>query len=128
MKKKDRISTQASEASLGNNLFDSVDLAEIQLTPGGSEPKSLPLVPVTERKKGRIELRREKSGRGGKTVTVLGGIGKVEDRKDLLKALQKQCACGGTIREDSIEIQGDKRSEVEKFLKDQGYRVVLSGG
>ncbi len=129
MKKKDRIPTQLIQNSSLNNHFDALDTSDMQLNPAPPPPPKNSLCSsVTQSKKGRINLRREKSGRGGKTVTVLEGIDNPEDRKALLKTLQKQCACGGTIRENAIEIQGDKRNEMATFLKDQGYRVVLSGG
>lgn len=128
MKKKDRVSTEAKGESLGDNPFGGIDLSEIRLVEGRPDSGKPSLQAPVHGKKGRVDLRREKSGRGGKTVTVLEGIGNAEDRKDLLKTLQKQCGCGGTIKEEVIEIQGDKRDEVAKVLKDQGYRVVLSGG
>lgn len=129
MKNKDRISTHQNPTPLDTNPFANLDLSAIKLskekTPHDSVSQSAGSIPS---KKGRVDLRREKSGRGGKTVTVLEGITNPNDRKDLLKTLQKQCGCGGTIKGEVIEVQGDKRDEIGVVLTGQGYRVVLSGG
>lgn len=125
--KKDRISTNPASA-LSNNPFESLDLSEIKLAEENKIPNSVSTKPSPSVKKGRVDLRREKGGRGGKTVTVLAGIDNPEERKDLLKTLQKHCGTGGTIKGELIEIQGDKRDEMAELLKTEGYRVVLSGG
>lgn len=134
MKNKDRIPTHQNQSPLDNNPFANLDISNINLTDERLLPAQKPSIPLSQSstsiplKKGRVDLRREKAGRGGKTVTVLEGITNPDDRRDLLKSLQKLCGCGGTIKGDAIEIQGDKRDEMEQALKDQGYRVVLSGG
>jgi len=78
---------------------------------------------------GAVRLRREVKGRGGGTVIVITGIPlKGEALKDLAGALKKRCGCGGTVKEDSIEIQGDHRDTLLKELESRGYRVKLAGG
>lgn len=67
-------------------------------------------------------LRIEKSGRGGKTVTVIDGLPKLEIRlKDWTRALKNKCGSGGTYRMDGkegmIEIQGDKRDLVRAYFE-----------
>lgn len=69
----------------------------------------------------------EKSGRGGKTVTVLERLPKNENwLKDLAKELKAKCGTGGThlIGPDFgiIEIQGDKRDQLKKILEAKGIR------
>jgi len=66
-------------------------------------------------------IRIEKSGRGGKTVTVLADLPKNEDfLKNLSKELKVKCGVGGTYvltqQESRIEIQGDQRDVVKKIL------------
>lgn len=73
-------------------------------------------------------LRVDKSGRGGKTVTVIDGLPKLEIfLKDLTTKLKKKCGSGGTYlmdgKEGVIEIQGDKRELVAKILTDEGIKV-----
>lgn len=68
-----------------------------------------------------INIRLEKSGRGGKTVTVLADLPKNEDfLKSLSKELKVKCGTGGTYvltdADSHIEIQGDKRDQIKKHL------------
>jgi len=73
-------------------------------------------------------LRIEKAGRGGKTVTVIDGLPKVNVfLKDLTKQLKNRCGSGGTFsmegKEGKIEIQGDKRDLIRQFLGERGIRT-----
>ena len=80
--------------------------------------------------RGRVDIIRQKAGRGGKTVTVVTnfvGIGLPEKEK-LAKTMQKSCGTGGTVKEGRIEIQGDKREEVARILTEAGFRPVFAGG
>jgi translation initiation factor 1 len=78
---------------------------------------------------GTVRLRRETKGRGGGTVIVISGIPLPGPAlKELAGALKKRCGCGGTIKDDSIEIQGDHRDILLLELQTRGYRVKLAGG
>src|SRR5436853_31584 len=80
--------------------------------------------------RGRVDIKRNTAGRGGKTVTVVSGfvgIGLPEKEK-LAKQIQKFCGSGGTVKEGRIEIQGDKRTEVARILTEAGFRPVFAGG
>jgi translation initiation factor 1 len=80
--------------------------------------------------RGRVDILRQKAGRGGKTVTVATnfvGIG-LPEKERLAKQIQKACGTGGTVKEGRIEIQGDKRAEVARILAEAGFRPVLAGG
>ena len=64
------------------------------------------------------------------TVTVVQGfcgIGQPEKEK-LAKEMQKACGTGGTVKEGRIEIQGDKREEVARILRQAGFAPVFAGG
>jgi translation initiation factor 1 len=115
----------STEEPFGNNPF--AGLSSAGLPPGEpSEP-----VPEPPRKsRGRVDIIRNKAGRGGKTVTVVTnfvGIGLPEKEK-LAKEMQKTCGVGGTVKEGRIEIQGDKREEVARILTKAGFRPVFAGG
>jgi translation initiation factor 1 len=70
------------------------------------------------------KLRMEKSGRGGKTVTVVFGLPQNEAfLKELAQRLKKLCGTGGTVIEGGVELQGDLRDRVRAALVDQGYIV-----
>jgi translation initiation factor 1 len=80
--------------------------------------------------RGRVDIVRQKAGRGGKTVTVVKnfvGIG-LPEKEQLAKAIQKACGTGGTVKNGQIEIQGDKRAEVAEILSQAGFRPVFAGG
>lgn len=70
------------------------------------------------------KLRMEKSGRGGKTVTVVDGLPR---NRAFLKALagdlKKACGTGGKAGESTVEIQGDKRETIRGLLQARGWTV-----
>jgi translation initiation factor 1 (eIF-1/SUI1) len=100
MKKRERISVVSKDESLSSNPFAEIDLSKVQLLKNELPNKVIKETEklISESKKGRVDIRREKSGRGGKIVTVLEGIQSSEERRVVLKMLQKQIACGGTIK------------------------------
>jgi translation initiation factor 1 len=109
----------------GHSPFSALNSAG--LPPG---PQSLPGKPAPKKNRGRVDIIRQKAGRGGKTVTVVThfvGIGLPEKEK-LAKQMQKACGAGGTVKDGQIEIQGDKRDEVARILTEAGFRPVFAGG
>jgi translation initiation factor 1 len=78
---------------------------------------------------GVVRVRREKKGRGGKTVTAVAGLtlGIVE-LKALASELKRKCGSGGAVINGVIEIQGDQVDRVMDELIGKGYRVKRSGG
>lgn len=75
-------------------------------------------------RKSIIRLERQTAGRHGKVVIVIHGIS--QDKADLSTVatqLKKHCGCGGSIKDDRIEIQGDKRELIQCFLEKKGYRI-----
>jgi translation initiation factor 1 len=84
--------------------------------------------PVKNR--GRVDIRRETGGRGGKTVTVIDGfvgIG-LPEKEQLAKKIRGACGCGGTVKDGAIEIQGDQRETIARILTEAGFRPVFAGG
>ena len=75
------------------------------------------------------KIRLEKSGRRGKAVTVVFNISAGEAAlRDLLRTLQKDCGTGGTLKNGTLEIQGDHRDRIEERLKSLGLKVKRAGG
>ena len=69
-------------------------------------------------------LRMEKAGRGGKTATVIYGLPRNDAfLKTLCQEVKRSCGTGGTVVDDSIEIQGDLRDRVRALLTKKGYQV-----
>ena len=117
------------QQDFGHNPFGG--LSNEGLPPGPSDAALAASAPVArKRSRGRVDIIRQKAGRGGKTVTVVTnfvGIG-LPEKEQLAKAMQKACGVGGTVKEGRIEIQGDKREEVARILSDAGFRPVFAGG
>ena len=60
--------------------------------------------------------------RFGKYVTIVKGIDSSRiDVKDLLKKLKSKLACGGTFKNDTIELQGEHRQRVRELLIKEGF-------
>jgi translation initiation factor 1 len=98
--------------------------------PPGPELVSPEMAEPVAKNRGRVDIIRQKAGRGGKTVTVVAnfvGIGLPEKEK-LAKQMQKTCGTGGTVKDGQIEIQGDKREEIARILAAAGFRPVFAGG
>ncbi len=72
-----------------------------------------------------IKIRTDKR-RYGKTVTIIEGFDpKDVDLKEMAKALKRKVATGGTAKDGRIELQGDQREKVKKFLESMGYTVEI---
>lgn len=85
------------------------------------------ILPATS--SGRVYLQRQTAGRHGKAVIVIRDL--AADKATLMAIatqLKKQCGCGGTVKQDTIEIQGDKRELIENFLGKKGYLTKWIGG
>ena len=78
---------------------------------------------------GTIRVGRETKGRKGKSVTVITGLPLAEtELRELAKRLKKRCGSGGTVRDGTIEIQGDHRDLLVGELTALGYRAKRAGG
>ena len=70
------------------------------------------------------KLRVEKTGRGGKTVTVVYDLPRnAAFLKELSQALKRACGTGGTAGDGTVELQGDLRDRVRAVLQDKGFVV-----
>lgn len=78
---------------------------------------------------GRVKVRRETSGRRGKTVTTITNVPLNDDGlRELAGRLKKRCGVGGSAKDGVIELQGDHRDAVMDVLRADGYDAVLAGG
>ena len=83
-------------------------------------------------------VRREKGGRGGKTVTVVGPLVLARpDAEALLASWKKMCGGGGALKPGTtpdgapafgLEVQGDHADRLLAELVQAGYKAKRSGG
>jgi len=72
----------------------------------------------------KLTVRKEKKGRGGKTVTVVEGYkGNPQTLEALCKKVKQQCGVGGSVDRKTFIIQGDKADQVVKILIKEGYNA-----
>lgn len=135
-KRKPRIDTGGGDALSADNPFGTLSVGELPDGPAPPPPAVESESRADRRRakrqgpKPRLDVRRLKSGKGGKTVTEISGFVGVSDAQlqDLAKQLKRTCGVGGTVRERVVEIQGDQREKLASLLEERGYRVVLAGG
>ena len=88
--------------------------------------RAVPELPISQQ---NLKVQASRKGRKGKTVTVISGFqAKPETLAELLKQLKNQCGTGGTVKEDTIEIQGDHTQKLVQLLAQLGYKAKVSGG
>jgi translation initiation factor 1 len=76
-----------------------------------------------------LRVQASRKGRKGKTVTVISGFQcKEETLTQLLKQLKAQCGSGGTVKDNTLEIQGDHTQKLVQILIQLEYKAKISGG
>jgi translation initiation factor 1 len=76
-----------------------------------------------------VRVQASRAGRKGKTVTIVTGFQtSPETLTALLKQLKAQCGSGGTLKDSTIEIQGDHKQKILQILVQLGYKAKISGG
>jgi translation initiation factor 1 len=71
------------------------------------------------KKQQEIIVRSEKR-RFGKIMTIVVGFDGL-DVKEIAKKLKAKLACGGTIKNNEIELQGEHKNKVKKVLIEEGF-------
>jgi translation initiation factor 1 len=76
-----------------------------------------------------VRVGRETKGRAGKGVTVITGLPlRADELETLASQLKRRCGSGGTVKDGTIEIQGDHRDQLITELVRRGYSAKRSGG
>jgi translation initiation factor 1 len=134
MKNRSRIDVSGTESSLSNNPFTGLDVGSLDLPDQPVQQNAQPSTTREEKKgpgsRGRVDVIRQKAGRGGKTVTVLSGFRGVSPHEfeRFARDLRKACGVGGTVKGSQIEIQGDQCERASEYLVAAGFRPVRAGG
>lgn len=113
---------QQGLAGLGG-LLDGLNLAPLPDAPHISKPAES----QKQRRLGRVILRRETAHRGGKAVIVIHDFPpemSFEQLEVLAKRLRQALGTGGTVKDRTIEMQGDQPAKVRAFLENEGYQVA----
>lgn len=79
---------------------------------------------VTPARSGKVVVRREKKGRGGKTVTILEGIGE-SALNEVAAELKRGLGCGASVEGTAIVLAGEQEERVKALLEARGLSVVL---
>lgn len=78
---------------------------------------------------GIVRIGRQTKGRKGKGVTTITGIPlDAAGLQVLAQELKRKCGSGGTVKEGTVEIQGDHRDMLCAELAKRGWQVKRSGG
>ena len=78
---------------------------------------------------GMVRVLRETKGRGGKAVTVVRSV--PVEAAALMKLgqdLKAACGSGGTVKDGTIEVQGDHVEKIMALLQQRGFKVKRAGG
>ena len=81
-------------------------------------------------KKQNLEAHYSVKGRAGTPVIILKGFSglKKDDLKALAKPIKNKLGIGGSIKNNEIYFQGDKRDKIISILESQGHSVKRIGG
>ena len=91
-----------------------------EICPKCGLPKELCTCEVLAKEKEKIQVFTERK-RYGKNITIVKGISKDVDVKAILKELKHKLACGGTLKDDEIELQGDHKGKLKQILVKMGF-------
>ncbi len=81
-------------------------------------PKEICACGEISKQQANVVIRSEKR-RYGKNVTLVTGL--EGDQKEVMKALKAKLACGGTLKEGVIELQGNHVHRAKELLVTMGF-------
>ncbi|RLE44999.1 stress response translation initiation inhibitor YciH [Candidatus Woesearchaeota archaeon] len=93
----------------------------VEICPKCGLPKELCVCETIAKEQQKIKVRVEKK-KFGKPYTIIEGIDeKSIDMKALVKMLKSKLACGGTVKNGKIELQGEHKQNIKKVLEEYGF-------
>ena len=124
---KKRIETNAAEQARAglNPAFAQLDRGG--LPEASASPRAAAPAPQQLWKMGRVVLRRSTAQRAGKTVIVVYDFAThlpLSVIEKVARKLRAGCGSGGTVRDRTIEVQGDQPAKVRALLEAEGFQVA----
>ncbi|MEL6189793.1 MAG: translation initiation factor [Myxococcota bacterium] len=95
--------------------------------PSPPEPAPARNEPAGKLGRGKIVVRKEKKGRGGKTVTRVEGLSPELDLSEWARRMAKALGCGATVEDGDILLQGHQSDRAAEWLRGEGAARVVVG-
>lgn len=134
-RKKEKISLEDGAKGFSHNPFAqlwgaSKDAASGHMETPTSGEDTGPAAPLKLNEIRKVVLRRERKGRGGKTVTLIEGLEGFDapSLDELARQARKSLGCGAAVEEGIIVVQGDQRDRLETWLQSQGVKKIVHSG
>lgn len=117
----DRSTTGGDASAPADSPFAALAGLRAQL-PEGEAPAPVTDDPITDDKasvrSAKVVVRRERSGRGGKTVTLVEQLGwPPGELERLSKKMKKALGCGARVEGDAVLLQGDLEERAAAWLE-----------
>jgi translation initiation factor 1 len=127
-KRKTQRDLDEQPGGLGHNPFAALRGSVDPTEPADSNApaEAAPAPATSEATPERLVVRKERTGRGGKTVTRVSGWNAADhDLGQRARDLKRALGCGASVEGDDVCVQGDQVERVAAHLeRSQGARVV----
>lgn len=123
--RKPRVDLSGDDTTLSSNPFAALGGLREQLPAGESRPEPSGAADDEagdSATAGRVILRRQKKGHGGKTVTRIEGLANDDA---LVARIKTGLGTGARKDGDDLIVQGDQRERLSALLEGLGYSVVI---
>jgi len=87
-------------------------------------PRSLCVCQQIAKEQQKIKIRVD-NRRFRKVVTIVSGLSEDIDAAGLAKTLKRRLACGGTLKNNEIILQGSHKEKTKQILLMQGFKEEL---
>ena len=95
-----------------------------EICPKCGLPKNLCICQQIAKEEQKIKVRIDRR-RFGKIVTIISELENSMNPQGILKELKRKLACGGTLKENEITLQGNHKNKVKEFLIEKGFKEEL---
>ncbi len=111
---------------ISHDWRDALGALRQNLGPEDISTEQLPMAAEESQQTGRLDILFERKGRGGKTATIVSGFSIPDEEIEYIASeMKKKLGAGGSARGGEILIQGDRRTDVLKFLTSKGLKARI---